>query len=371
MSVLVVEKILSSSQNLIPVPINISKEVRELNLSFQKREGKYLTDTVQIIKDQNTGACFYGIHRDEQMVTNQDGQEYFEATQKRYAEIKSHILQQMQLQPNTPLLQVVGDSAAFSLIGTQKAMRFLQTHLPSYSAVAYGYTGHSEPDGTKCVNAAVSAYVVEKGLTRQTIGNLVGFHTPTALDSWRCSGPELNHYLLVYGKDESNRETGTVFGDDITTSDFLSDRLIMLEGGIQSFRQACNFLLLGRPIVALTGLRGEKTRFGLAEDGNLKNYFTAPEFLQFMKDKIKNLETSDACSNEPYEDHLIKVLNEWFDEYLSNHLFSDPKSKDYDTKKKLLDDAWKLFKAERLYTRLHLFSCESFPLDTDSKLQGK
>ena len=270
----------------LPPPASISLKVKELTITLQKREGVFLTQTLQLITDQKTEACFYGIHRDEQMVTNRDGQEHFESTEKRYAEIKSHILQQMRLDPNTPIIQVVGDSAVFSSEGTREVMKFLQKNLPTHSVIAYGYTGHSELDGTNCVNAAVSAYIVEQKLIGQTIGNLVGFHTPMALDSWGCSGPKLNHYLLVYGKDESKRETGTVFGDDITTSDFLSNQLIMLEGGIQSFRQACNFLLLQRPIVALAGLRGDRTRFAITEDGKQKDYFTATGFLQFMKDKI-------------------------------------------------------------------------------------
>jgi hypothetical protein len=139
----------SESPASLVEPASISKKVRELTLSLQKREGKFLTETVQLIVDHKTGACFYGIHRDEQMVTNRDGQEYFEGTLKRYAEIKSHVLQQMRLQPNTPVLQVVGDSAAFSPTGTREALRFLQRHLSPQSAIAYGYTGHSELDGTK------------------------------------------------------------------------------------------------------------------------------------------------------------------------------------------------------------------------------
>ena len=89
-----------------------------------------------------------------------------------------------------------------------------------------------------------------------------------------------------------------------------------------------------------------------------------------MKDKVKSLEISGDCSIRLYDDLLItdQILDEWLDEYLSNHLLSDPKRKDYDTKKKLLDDAWKLFKTERLYARLHLFRCENCPLEIRSKL---
>lgn len=340
-------KLLTSS---IPqTAFNISNMVKNLAVRFQRKEGAFLSETVQLINDPRTNVCFYGIHRDHQVISNHNGCEHFESTAKRYSEIKSHILSKMGLQPNTEVIEVVGDSAAFSLEGTQEAMNFLQRHLSPHAAVVYGYTGHSEKDGTKCVNAAVTDYVAERGLSKQTIGNLVGFHTPAALETWGCTGPELNHYILVYGDNESTRETGTVFGDDITTSDFLSDKLLMVEGGIQTFRQACNFLLLRRPILSLMGLRGDKTRFAVGEDGKSKNYFTAPEFLQFLKDRIKELGQKDLSN---------KILDGLYDEYLSTRLLSDPKRKDYDTKKKLLDDAWKLFQTEKLYMQLHLFACD-------------
>lgn len=280
------------------------------------------------------------------MVKNRDGQARFEDTVKRYAEIKSHILQQMKLSPNTSILEVVGDSAPFSPMGIREAMRFLQRSISPHNAIVYGYNGYSELDGTKCVNGAVSAYIAEQGLVGQTIGSLVGFHTPMALDSWGYSGPQLRHYLLIYGEDESNRDTGTLFGDDITTSDFLSDRLLMLEGGIQSFRQACNFLLLGRPIVALTGLRSDMT----AETDGAPSYFTASEFLQFIKDKV------EGCNQKILSD---AVLNEWRDEYFCGRLLSNPKKGDCDARKKLFNDAWQFFKVEKLYTRLHLFRGEN------------
>lgn len=328
---------ISQDPKQVVLDVSVGTAIKKLIPSFQRRQGKFISETVQRI--QVGGAYFYGIHRKEQDAAD------FKSTAKRYAEIKSHLLANMGLSADTPIYEVVGDSAAFSASGTEKAMRFLEAEIPAHAVICYGYTGHDEVDGTKCVNAAVSALAMQPQRQGRVIGNLVGFHTPIALESWKCTGPQLEHYTLVYGEDESRRETGTVFGDDITTTDFISDKLLMQVGGIQSFRQACNFLLLQRPILALSGLRGDKTRFAILEDGSRKNYFDATEFLQFLKEKV-------AMQQEEISNAL---LDAWYSEYLSIRLLADPKRGDYDTKKKLLDDAWKLFKDEKLYKRLELF----------------
>jgi hypothetical protein len=319
-------------------PMNMAQKVRDWIPLFQNRKGIFLTKTVQHIQCEN--AHIYGIHRNDQMAEN------MAATVKRYQTIKSHLREKMGLHPDTQFIEIVGDSAAYSREGTAEARAFLQRHLPKNAVWVYGYTGHDEAEGAECcVNALVSRLATEENHLEKTIGNLVGFHTPQALEGWGCTGPDLRHYLLVYGDDESTREKGTVFGDDIVTSDLLSDSLLTVEGGIQSFRQGCHFLLLNRPILAIQGLRGDKTRSAIAEDGRLKDYFSAPDFLQFIKDKVKGVESTDS------------MLDEWLNEYLSNHLLADPKRKDYDTKKRLLDDAWKIFKAGKLYQKLHLFEC--------------
>jgi hypothetical protein len=313
----------------------LSGKIKEILPIFQKGKGAPITKTVQLFQDAVNGNHYYGFHKNQQMADSH------QATVQRYAEIKSRLLVKV------PVYQVVGDSGAFSEEGTKAALTFLKEQIPLEAAILYGYTGHDEQDGTKCINAVVSTFITQEKRIHQTFGNLVGFHTRAALDSWGCTGPELSHYFLVYSDDESRRETGTVFGDDIVTSDYFSDQLVMAEGGIQSFRQACNFLLLERPITALANLRGPKTRFALLVDGTKKDYFSAPEFLQHMKENVKAVkgEVSDS------------LLDTWYQEYLSTRLIADPKRQDYDTKKALLDDAWKLFKTEKLYKRLHLFKC--------------
>jgi hypothetical protein len=144
----------------------------------------------------------------------------------------------------------------------------------------------------------------------------------------------------VYGDDETSYKTGTVFSDDIITSDFLSDQLLMIEGGTQSFRQACNFLLLERPILGINNLRR-----GVLSYSSHPNYFSAPEFLHFIKTCLAN------C-NEPISD---KLLDSWFDAFFTTHLIADPKKPDYSIKEKLLVKSWEFFKKQRLHEKLSFF----------------
>lgn len=319
-------------------PLSFSATLKRIIADFQRREGKFLTETMQHICDE--GMHFYGIHKKDQMVGSDVAR-----TVRRYEEIKSHLLAEMKLPANTPFIQIVGDSVAYSAAGTARVRQFLDAHLPSEAVWIYGYTGHVEEDGTLCVNAAVSALAEERQHLHQTIGNLVGFHTSAALENWRCTGPKLSHNIVVYGDNESTKETGTLFGADITTSDFLSDRLLMAEGGAQSFRQACNMLLLGCPILALRGLKTDKTSFAIV-DGQPKYYFNAPEFLSFLKDKVRGVVVTD------------ELLESWYAEYFKDRLLSDPKRGDSMTKPALLIEGLKLFKERKLYEKLDLFQLE-------------
>lgn len=312
-------------------PKSLSSTLSSVIPQFQNHEGKFLTEHLQLI--QIDGVNFYGIHRDDQM------KESVEATSKAYHEIKSYILAAMKLHPETLIYEVVGDSAPYSLEGTKRTKEFLKETIPLQSLVLYGYTGHFRDTGARCVNASVSDFIMEEN--RPTMGNLVGFHTPAALEKWGCSGPDLNHYFVVYGDNESCREHGTVFGDDVTSSDYIADHLLLCEGGIQSFRQACNFLLLERSVTAISDLRSEKTR---AVEG--VKYFAASEFLAYVKEKVSHAESEITD----------KILNEWYEDYFHHHLFSDPKRNDADTKKKLMHEAWAIFVDNKLHEKLHLVS---------------
>lgn len=290
---------------------------------FQKRQGLWVTSHCQTLSIGDVH--YYGIQKEEQL------QGSTKSTRWLYQRLKFHLLQGMGLTPSTPIVQIVGDSAPFSKDGTKRAKELLQQRLSPSVAILYGYTGHAKEDGTRCVNGAVTDVIAEKELGHHTLGNIVGFHTPTALKSWGCSGPPLQHYLLVYGMDETCRERGTVFGDDVTTSDFLGDELILLEGGAQSFRQVCNALLLDQPLTILSGLRDPER--ASAPDGT--PYFSAARFLRDVARQSEDLE-------------------EWYESYFGQGkcYVGDPRKPDFDTKQKLLDAAWALFMAEKLYLKL-------------------
>ena len=303
---------------------------------FQRKEGRLIAGFAQHITD--SGVHFFGIHKKAQMETSTA------ETVRKYSQFKRELAGTIGLDPETLVVQVIGDSVAYSPEGTARSLKFLETVLATDSLILYGFTGHEESDGTRCVNAATSDIVTSRGFLGRAVGNVVAFHTPTALKSWHCSGPDLKHYVVVYGDDESSKATGTLFGDDVPTSDFISDTFYLLEGGIQSFRQACNALLLGKPIKAISRLRGERS-FGMKTDDSFVPYFSTVDFLQYIREKLR--EKTSTVTDEQ--------LHEWKNEYFKTHFVADSTRPDYSTKSALLEEAWKIFLEDRLYTHLDLF----------------
>jgi len=313
---------------------------------FQRKEGSLVADFVQHIFDEKNGIHFFGIHKKDQMDTST------EKTSKKYTQFKRELARIIGLDPEMPVVQVIGDSVAYSSEGTSRSLKFLETALATDALILYGFTGHEESDGTKCVNAATSHVVTSCGWLARTVGNVVAFHTPTALTSWHCSAPGLEHYIVVYGDDERSKTTGTLFGDDVTTSDFTSDSFFLLEGGVQSFRQVCNALLLGKPVKAINRLRGEKS-LGMHKADGLFPYFSAVDFIQYIRNHIEAQPSSVTTEQ----------LNEWKIEYFKTHFLADPERPDYSTKGVLFEEAWKIFLENRLYHRLDLFEITA-PIST-------
>ena len=283
----------------------------------QKREGPYICKTVQELNC--VGRFFYSIHQSEQS----PDPDYYQT-------VRSELLSRMKMDPGTPIVEVVGDSSVYSLMGTAALKAFLARHITRETVMLYGDTGHATEEGSCCVNAAATEHVIENGMLDQTIGNLVGHHTPIALTKWGCSAPLLKHNILVYSDDETSEETGTCFGRDIITSDYLADRLLVAEGGVQTFAQICNMLLLGRPVYSIGGLREES------------HYFSATEFIEHIRKKYE-------ATPEP----TSELLDLWKGEYLESKVLFRKKG-DAGTKPALDKDAWALFKEKTLYKRLTL-----------------
>lgn len=308
---------------------NLLEELPVVIDYFQKNKGSWITVNCQKLLRGNV--CYYGIRKEQQM------QKSVLSTRKVYQQMKFHVLQNMGLNPKSRVIQVVGDSVAFSLEGTIKAKKILRQYLSDDVVVLYGYTSYLELDGTRCANGAVTDVILEKKLQKNSIANLVGFHTSSALKFWGCKGLQLQNYMLVYGDDETCRERGTVFGDDVITSDYFADKMILLEGGAQSFRQVCNALLLDQEIIILSGLRSSTNAF----DPDGTPYFTASKFIRdiFLNISQKKLDVRD--------------LQSWYKNYFGKGkcYIANPQKPDFDTKQKLLDEAWDLFIRAELYKK--------------------
>ena len=268
------------------------------------------------------GTHYYEIHRESQTSTS-------------LADLKKIVQITLKLTDENYIVQVIGDSRPFSIEGTATGLRFLDRAIETHAYVLYGYTGCSFRSGVKCVNALTSAYLESHALLDKAIASVVGYQTVSTLSSGSCRAPDLSNYVVVYGDNETSVKTGTFFGDDIETSDYLADRLVLLEGGCQSFIQACNILSMGKPICSLTGLR----------DRSSQSYFSAAEFLHFIA-----TESSKVGEEEIDREFLDSLKNK----YLLSHSLADPKKPHYKKKIALLEKAWNLFVEKRLDKNFYL-----------------
>ncbi|OJV07815.1 MAG: hypothetical protein BGO14_04845 [Chlamydiales bacterium 38-26] len=127
----------------------------------------------------------------------------------------------------------------------------------------------------------------------------------------------------------------------------------MLDGGAQSFRQACNALLLNQKIIVLSGLRASSKAFAkeLKVDSKeseakeiLTPYFAAAQFLKEVAVLVSEDEKGISET----------ILQDWYRNYFGQGkcYVGDPKRGDFDTKQQLLDDAWNLFIKEKLYLKI-------------------
>lgn len=155
------------------------------------------------------------------------------------------------------IVQVVGDSAApFSKEGTLEAeaklFEFFET-LEGRFRLLWGFTGQRGSDGEKDANQIVNDWIDAEAECRSRIAyaNIVDVDTIRVLKNGRCMCPikrtSQRNFIAVCG--------GATFGDDMKVSDALTDHLLVLEGGSQSFAQAINVLKRGGKVSVKEGLR--------------------------------------------------------------------------------------------------------------------
>jgi hypothetical protein len=240
-------------------------------------------------------------------------------------QLKHNILTNMNFKGN--IVQIVGDCVPYSISNTLYCMNFLKNNLDNFDIIEYGMTGSKkEFDLSYDINHMTSQIIDEYNM--QSIANAVDYHTIVALRDWNCTYSRLNKCIVLYVNDGK-----ALFGDDVIISDGLCDKLICIEGGIQSFLQIVNCLNQNKSVLGLFGVR------------RITEYFSACEFLSLLNDKMNEFE-------------VINILNE----YLKDKKLYDKNKGDAGTKQNLFNLAWNSFIQNKSWTKLHLMTINHYSL---------
>jgi inosine-uridine nucleoside N-ribohydrolase len=224
------------------------------------------------------------------------------------------------------IVQIVGDCVAYSPETTLYCMKFLEDNIGKDEIIEWGLTGIRKGyELSYDINHMVSQIIDNNGLC--SIGNAVDYHTPYFLTKFKSTYSRTNNCVITVVDGGKAK-----FGADVDISDGLCDRLVAVEGGIQSFLQMINCLSQGKRVTGLCGVR------------RVKNYFSACEFMWVLKND-KNIGTAD-------EKYVTDKLNE----YLKEKLLYDKDKADACTKQALFDAAWKKFVEEKIWTKLDLIN---------------
>src|SRR6056297_61123 len=166
-------------------------------------------------------------------------------------------------------IQVVGDVDYWDPEKIKLVEHELRYKLCSneFSHINYGYTGRIR-DNSYGVNTMVSRIADKnEAIAKKLIANVVSFHTPHAIKNWGCTTSNSCTKFVCVGPDAK-------FGDDIIITDLMCGEIICVEGGIQSFRQVLNMLILDRRVPLIHGCRTEESA----------RYFSCSRFLNYCRE---------------------------------------------------------------------------------------
>jgi hypothetical protein len=173
------------------------------------------------------------------------------------------------------VLQVVGDSGiAFTPEGECRAATLIETIMSLHEkyVLLWGYTGHPGPG--RDINQIINDWIDDDANNRSSrcFANIVDLGTRRALQDAHCRRPVkpagVRNFILV--------TDGADFGDDIISSDSVTDHLLVFEGGIQSFNQLVNCMLSGCRVGVVEGLRDRN-----CSDGSR---FSASTLIRLLKE---------------------------------------------------------------------------------------
>lgn len=283
------------------------------------------------LEEQGQKYHFFGVHVDTQ--ANVD-----------FATFKRMLLSKMGFD-GKPIMQIVGDSGRFSPAGTAFGRAFIRERLSGDYVLEYGYTGYKTGGQELDANSFINEIIDEQPmLAQRVLANILG-HTVVAITKWGCYVcPHVHNFVVVYNdsgmaedpkfNEEGRKVAGfTTFGDDVTMSDFVCDRLLCLEGGAQSFLQVVNVLQQGRPVELVYNLRKP-------EDAKM---FSAARFLHLVEAAFVNAKAPDKEQVRAIFADYVKTLNSMF----------NPAKPDYKTKKALFEKALNIFIDGGIFERVH------------------
>lgn len=217
---------------------------------------------------------------------------------------------------HTNLVQVVGNSGTpFNEQSCEDALSVLSKHIDSNSIVEYGYT--CKPCDANWVTAE---FVKTNNSVHRAIANLVGQSIDALRAGWEGLS-EIRDFIMIY--DEAKSVTS--FGGDVWVSDGLmfsgfDDKLICLNGGVQSFTQAVNVLQRTIRVVAVELASNDESLFSAA---SLLRNLADPRVRSALEAKnvLQNYCNSTRLQPESYQKLVIQVeklfqtadLSEWKD----------------------------------------------------------
>jgi hypothetical protein len=274
----------------------------------------------------NGDYLFFGVHKSEQRKLN-------------FKSSRSRILEDLNLPNSTPIVQVIGDCTRFSVQGTAIAREFLKNRITPDCLVFWGHAGLKGGE-TADVNQIVNDWLEEcPSRFKRAIANIVDFHSLKAITEWGCTfTPENKNFFLVYGN--------ALYGDDIISSDHLTDIGLALEGGVQTFRQIVDLLSREKVVYGIYGLRGNANPdFWDEKTGRYLSIFSAVEFLNILKCNL------DLKNKNKVID--LGLLENFLRDYLRGRLLFDARNPAAKTKEALFYDAWRKFSLESLWYKLN------------------
>lgn len=308
--------------NIVKSNEDVVNQIVKAAECFKKEEGSILSGTNGLQFLQLENSLFFGVSMQEQSSLD-------------FAQVRSHIFQKLQLSPDTQIIQVIGDSALLSKEGGEFSCDYLEKTMSDHQKklLLWGYTG-SFKENLFDVNHMVNQWIdKDSSRAEACLANVVEHGTINAITKHYCTFSSTNRYFYLVYDNNAN------FGDDILSSDSITDKVICFEGGAQTFLQIINNLIRGVKVKGVYGIREYS-----------QNYlFSAGEFLSELKKYVNDRQSVE-------DKDLIFFKNNYFN---SRDLFNKTKS-NAERKEKLFQEAWALFLGEKLWKKLDLLDFTKF-----------